>query len=185
MCNTVTSWCWRGLHSFLILKLKLFNLYLYVWLDLLDLTPHFHKVDPPPMRLDPNPRSRFAQEILVGDLVHLESFRVLEVSWVFERQDYWEPRNCDGRFGVKWSRRGESVLRASPPREGHHSSENCGWCCTQGSRAPPSQSGGSDLHPPPPNVVLITKVFLSQPEHCFEFMFFTSPKISPREQLSQ
>ena len=149
MCNTVTSWCWRGLLSFLILKLKLFNLYLYVWLDLLDLTLHFHKVDPPPMRLDPNPRSRFAQEILAGDLVHLESFQVLEVSWVFERQDYWEPRNCDGRFGVKWSRRGESVLRASPPREGHHSSENCGWCCTQGSHAPPSQSRGSDLHPPP------------------------------------
>ena len=84
-----------------------------------------------------------------GDLAHLESFQTLEVSWVFERQDYWEPRNCDGRFGVKWSRRVESVLRASPPREGHHSSENCGWCCTQGRHAPPSQSRGSDLHPPP------------------------------------
>ena len=160
MCNTVTSWCWRGLLSFLILKLKLFNLYLYVWLDLLDLTFHFYKVDPPPMRLEVQ--------------VCTSSQSVLT-----------HPRNCDGRFGVKWSRRGESVLRASPPREGHHSSENCGWCCTQGSRAPPSQSGGSDLHPPPPSVVLITKVFLSQPEHCFEFMFFTSPKISPREQLSQ
>ena len=140
MCNTVTSWCWRGLLSFLILKLKLFNLYLYVWLDLLDLTLHFHKVDPPPMRLDPNSRSRFV-------LLHNRCWHILEIVTV--------DSVSSGTEG------GESVLRASPPREGHHSSENCGWCCTQGSRAPPSQSRGSDLHPPHPALYSSQKFFVT------------------------
>ena len=160
MCNTVTSWCWRGLLSFLILKLKLFNLYLYVWLDLLDLTLHFYKVDPPPMRLEVQ--------------VCTSSQSVLT-----------HPRNCDGRFGVKWSRRGGVSPAGVSPQRGTpfiwelwlvlYSGKSCSTFPIQG-------FGSSST---PTQRCVHHKSFLSQPEHCFEFMFFTSSKISPRGQLSQ
>ena len=135
MCNTVTSWCWRGLLSFLILKLKLFNLYLYVWLDLLDLTFHFYKVDPPPMRLEVQ--------------VCTSSQSVLT-----------HPRNCDGRFGVKWSRRGESVLRVSPPpeRDTIHLRTVVGAVLREDVLHLPNPGVRIFIHPPP-SVVFITKVF--------------------------
>ena len=135
MCNTVTSWCWRGLLSFLILKLKLFNLYLYVWLDLLDLTLHFYKADPPPMRLEVQ--------------VCTSSQSVLT-----------HPRNCDGRFGVKWNRRGGVSPTGVSPQRGTpfiwelwlvlYSGKTCSTFPIQG-------FGSSST--PPPSVVFITKVF--------------------------
>ena len=138
MCNTVTSWCWRGLLSFLILKLKLFNLYLYVWLDLLDLTLHFYKVDPPPMRLEVQ--------------VCTSSQSVLT-----------HPRNCDGRFGVKWNRRGGVSPTGVSPQRGTpfiwelwlvlYSGKSCSTFPIQG-------FGSSST---PPSVVLITKVFCHNP----------------------
>ena len=138
MCNTVTSWCWRGLLSFLILKLKLFNLYLYVWLDLLDLTLHFYKADPPPMRLEVQ--------------VCTSSQSVLT-----------HPRNCDGRFGVKWNRRGGVSPTGVSPQRGTpfiwelwlvlYSGKSCSTFPIQG-------FGSSST---PPSVVLITKVFCHNP----------------------